>query len=59
MSYFRKARSTDAEHLVMESVPPCGVGETETHAKHDRIGNESFERDTHAVRGLRESFISW
>lgn len=58
VSYFRKARSTDAEHLVMKSVSPCRAGEIETHAKHDRIGNQSFEWDTHAVKGFRKSFIA-
>ena len=56
--YFRKARSTDAEHLVTESVSLCRVGETETYAEHDRIGNQSFEWDTHAVGGLGENFIT-
>ena len=54
VSYFGKACSSEPEHLSKMSVPCFWEEKGSAYAKHDRIGNESFERDTHAVGGCFE-----
>ena len=54
VSYFGKTRSSEPEHLEKMSVPCFWEEKGSAYAKHNRIGDESFERDTHAVAGCIE-----